>query len=341
VLLHDICPRHQDFGVWRLWDEIKAEFSHSFEFHHSWGLGVVRKPGGADMSQLGRLLFDSSPATREDVRRHYAVYASHLERTLGQMPFIPAPRLEVPSEIRVEVFPAINGRHLQEVCQVRKMPSGKWNTLVFDLRDPSMTGPWRIDPGWEPSFVEVGDVLIHSAESGELIWSSLVSAKDRGLQPGGTAVPHPEERSFLINVGDDPNFLLHSPPDVRGPLTLTVNLKVTPVNAAAMEIVRTYLQTPFLRLTEKLTALEQECLARAAERTALEAERVALVAELSETKSHLQQKSLAESQISEAKRALETELANARQVLVDVENSASWRLTSPLRSVMAALRKRG
>jgi hypothetical protein len=83
ILLHDICPRHQDFGVWRLWNEIKEEFPDTFEFHHSWGLGVVRNHGEAQSSPLTEVLFESSPAVREEVRRHYIVYASHLETVLG------------------------------------------------------------------------------------------------------------------------------------------------------------------------------------------------------------------------------------------------------------------
>ncbi len=79
VLLHDICAKHQDFGVWRLWDEIKAEFPDTFEFHHSWGLGVVCKERALRHSQLIELLFDSSPVVREDVRRHYVSCASRLE----------------------------------------------------------------------------------------------------------------------------------------------------------------------------------------------------------------------------------------------------------------------
>ncbi len=118
ILLHDICPRHHDFGVWRLWDEIKAEFPDTFDFHHSWGLGVAGKQRVARRSTLIELLFDGSWPVREDVRRHYVIYASHLEKVFGpdanrELPpwrdvvaQVPAPEAVAPSRCSITPHPA-------------------------------------------------------------------------------------------------------------------------------------------------------------------------------------------------------------------------------------------
>ena len=46
ILFHDICVRssedHPDFGVWKLWEELKAQH-RTFEFPHAYGLGILIK----------------------------------------------------------------------------------------------------------------------------------------------------------------------------------------------------------------------------------------------------------------------------------------------------------
>ena len=39
VFFHDICEKKDDFGVYKLWEELKEKYS-TLEFHHSHGLGV-------------------------------------------------------------------------------------------------------------------------------------------------------------------------------------------------------------------------------------------------------------------------------------------------------------
>lgn len=330
ILLHDICPRHEDFGVWRLWEEIKAEFPDTFEFHHSWGLGVVRVNGGADGEQLTKLLFESPPEVREDIRRHYVIYASHLEHVLGRMPSSPAPQPAPPSDIRVEVFPWMNGGHSPEFCQVRKMPAGSWNTLSFDLRYPGINGPLRVDPGCEPSLIEVGEVLIHSLETGKLVWKSEASSANPRFQLGGTAVGHPANPSLIINSGDDPLLLLDTT-GVHGPFVLSINLKVVPLQPAAMEIVQRQFLTAMVDAANALNLAEQDKQRLTQERDGLTQERERLATDIASLQSQSNQ------MVQERDRAL-SEIQHLKDLLMQMQHSASWRITSPLRKVMATLR---
>jgi hypothetical protein len=43
ILFHDICCRHEDFGVWKLWEEIQNQYPQTLSLLHSHGLGVLIK----------------------------------------------------------------------------------------------------------------------------------------------------------------------------------------------------------------------------------------------------------------------------------------------------------
>jgi len=84
VLLHDTAARHADFQVWRLWEELALEYPH-LEFHHSRGLGVLQKPGGAGGSGRSvHAVLSASPSDQDFVRHYYAMQAHLLERRLGE-----------------------------------------------------------------------------------------------------------------------------------------------------------------------------------------------------------------------------------------------------------------
>ncbi|HYO98999.1 MAG TPA: class I SAM-dependent methyltransferase [Pyrinomonadaceae bacterium] len=58
VILHDTNVREPGFGVWKLWEELKATYPH-FELIHEHGLGVVAT--GDEMPHGLRLLTETSP----------------------------------------------------------------------------------------------------------------------------------------------------------------------------------------------------------------------------------------------------------------------------------------
>ena len=65
MLMHDICEREADFGVWKLWSEIKTGHP-TFEFLHEHGLGVVAT--GTKINPELAELFALSEAETANVR---------------------------------------------------------------------------------------------------------------------------------------------------------------------------------------------------------------------------------------------------------------------------------
>ncbi len=76
ILMHDTQVRQYDFGVWRLWEELRDRYE-SFEFLHSCGLGVLRKPGDGARPGIISLLFQNGEPA-EMVRRFYLIAGERL-----------------------------------------------------------------------------------------------------------------------------------------------------------------------------------------------------------------------------------------------------------------------
>ncbi|HET7714118.1 MAG TPA: class I SAM-dependent methyltransferase [Bauldia sp.] len=71
VLFHDTNVREREFGVWRLFEELRQSYPF-FEFHHGHGLGIVAV--GADLPTPLRGLFaaGNDPVKSETIRRLFA-----------------------------------------------------------------------------------------------------------------------------------------------------------------------------------------------------------------------------------------------------------------------------
>jgi hypothetical protein len=334
VLLHDICPKHEDFGVWRLWDEIKAEFPNSFEFHHSWGLGVVRKADGTNNPPLLEGLFSDSPSVREEIRHRYVIYASHVDKLLSESPDVTRETAVVTNtdEITVQVFPFGATGYTEDTSLFKKIKAGKWNTMFFELPEDLGQGPLRIDPVGTPGLVEIADIGICARSSGDLLWNGRAASSSESLVASGSSafVPAVDEL-LLVSFGDDPQLLLHVPPNLSGPLQLNIKLRVTPTPVTAPQIVASLVEG-LLKAGQTSVEQIQEVLAAAQlERDAAQLERDRVASELS-------QAVLEEKLTQERLLTVEEKLRSAETVRVAMQQSLSWRITEPIRRFMFTAR---
>ncbi len=323
VLLHDICPKHEDFGVWRLWDEIKAELPNTFEFHHSWGLGVVRKPGGASTSPLLQFLFSDSTPVREEIRRRYVIYASHLEHLLSNSPDVTREAVVVPDsdDVYVQVFPFGATGYSEDTSLLKKGKSGTWNTLTFELPEDLGREPLRIDPGHAPSLVEVSDIEIGSRLSGDVLWKVNASSNSGSLTASGTSTLHPVGNALLlVSFGDDPQLLLTMPSDLREPLQLSISLRVSPAPNPAPQIVEELIKA------EQTLAEHRKSEATAAR---LECDRIA---------AQLSQVAAEEQSTQQRLHAAEDKLLSEQAIRMAMQQSLSWKMTEPIRKLLAIAR---
>jgi hypothetical protein len=371
ILLHDISPRHEDFGVWRLWNEIKEEFADTFEFHHSWGLGVVRKSGKIKHSSLTQLLFEGNSNVKQSIRSHYAVYASHLENLLN--PYTVAnqstPPHDLSQEVQVQVFPHCDSGYSEENSQARRMKTNVWSTVVFDIRSAGVVTPLRIDPGSCPSFIEVGDIQMHSPNNGDIIWNSLGSDIDRDIAADGTSKCSISDMGvFVVSTGADPQIIVAPSVAIKGPVKLTVSLRIVPTSYHAVKVFddstsrlnskATDLKTKIVAvqntaqreqelLLNKLTAIETQLVNVSVTRDQIQQvlnqtrqELRQTHQDLATTGQELDRSRLQLDQTNQQLRVVENRLLAGEDTLYQMQHSLSWRVTEPIRKFMYLLRAR-
>jgi hypothetical protein len=171
VLLHDTQVRQYDFGVWRLWEELRDRYE-SLEFLHSCGLGVVRKPGDGARPGIISHLFQNGEAAGM-VQRFYLIAGERLQ----YRDLIDRQRRTGEWELLAKLFWRSAGEEFSEERsvytrdEVRAAPS----EIRLDLPSHTAFEQLRIDLLESPAFVRVHALRLIDI-NGELIWSAL--AKD-------------------------------------------------------------------------------------------------------------------------------------------------------------------
>jgi hypothetical protein len=326
ILLHDIMARHEEFGVWRLWDELKQQFTDAFEFRHQWGLGILRKPGGTRRGQpFLETLFHADPNTAESIRRYYVIYGSHLENLLR-----PRPAIQHSGHFQAGLFVNRAGAYAENEAIWQSIQPGEWQRLVFNLDTGTGDGPLRFCPSDSPCRIEVEDFRIVAADTNEILWRGN-GIGDAGVETAGTLIELPGvHKPTLISTDVRPALLLPVP---------RINRHVRFEAAARISV-------DFLETYQALSSMVSDSLK---EMQVAQNERISAQTNLSRTLLRLGQAEDELQRLGEHAAIQERELSALRSIrdrtaelnatLNGILNSLSWKITAPIRKISETLRR--
>jgi hypothetical protein len=222
VLLHDVMARHEDFGVWKFWAELKS-LGKCFAFTHSWGLGVHCKPGpstkGRDMLEV---LFDSCSKHKEHIRTFYSLCALKLE---NQHYYKNSAR------VPVQVFPYGPDGYSADTVITGDLISEYWQQVAIDLSPGIGNGPLRLDPADRPGLIDIASIVLRNQSGDEIFWHA--SPSDIALlSTGGTVMrlkgAENAEYCRFLSFGPDPQLFMPSVDEehTHEPAVLEIRLRI-------------------------------------------------------------------------------------------------------------------
>jgi len=282
VLLHDTAARHVDFQVWKLWEQLVRQFPH-FEFTHSWGLGIVRKPGGpAHESDFMAMVFSASPPEQGFLRHYYASQAEVLERA-----HLAAQKPASQAEPYLQVFPHQPGGYSQDTAVATTLKSGEWQHVVLELSQGAGSGRIRIDPADRPCVIRLAGVQLRRGIDGSVLASWADAAEMRAFSPIADLILLPGNDGIrFLSTGSDPQFLLPEldPELADQPLVFDAHVRIEEDLAPALALLQSEPVTQAGTITLDTAIAERDTAAirnqqLSAEVRNLQAERVAVVAD--------------------------------------------------------------
>ena len=185
VLLHDIAVRHADFGVWKVWDELKTKGA-AFEFHHSWGLGVFEKPGSSRFRPpFLEALLGSNTTSQEHIRRFYSLAAVELAWKNAKENSAPGLRNQ---DHAIQVFRPLPDGYIEEESQKALIRVNEWQHVTMELPFGLMGGALRIDLSDCPAIIDIRGVTIRGAFDNQILWSS--NGSDLATMTAGGTLIH-------------------------------------------------------------------------------------------------------------------------------------------------------
>lgn len=227
ILLHDVDVRRRDFGVWKIWAELR-ELGRSWTFHDGPGLGVWQKPPALELPGFLEQLLGPPGESSDALARYYTQRADELQRkisehwrngTIRQTPFA--------QQTIIQVFYTADGTHREEDSVHARVGHDGWKEVRIELPEGAAASPLRIDFVTALSIIDVASIRLTKAGSACFSAPEGTGFDLIGLRGDVERLDHPTALRLKI-TGIDPQ--LHLPvvalPFSQEPLVLQMRLQI-------------------------------------------------------------------------------------------------------------------
>lgn len=224
LLMHDVAVRARDFGVWKVWEELRAQ-GCAFTFSDAPGLGVWQKPPATNLSAPLETLFAGSEPERESLKQYYRERTDALQQEIWQAWQDGSIRqTAIAQQTTLQLFHSRDGSHSEENSVTARIGHEAWKDVTLRLPPGVGAAPLRLDYFSALTVIDLS--LLRLSANGEVIFHAENAAEFDRIRIAGDAkrLAHPNYLRVRV-TGMDPQLYLpalSTPPEATLSLALRV-----------------------------------------------------------------------------------------------------------------------
>lgn len=231
LLLHDVRVRVRDFGVWKIWDELKDQ-GRAFTFEEGPGLGVWEKP--PEQASPFRDSFLETGMDSVALTSYHRERSRELHEKIAQEWRTGAIReTAFAQETLVQVFYTSDGHYREEDSVCARMGHDCWKSISITVPPGAGVAPLRIDFVSALNIIDIAALRV--LQSSKILFQATAASDFDQIEIRGDAerVSHPKFLRIKI-TGVDPQLYLPPVSVATGNAPVTVEMQLR-VNADAIQ----------------------------------------------------------------------------------------------------------
>ncbi|MFN2475452.1 MAG: class I SAM-dependent methyltransferase [Chthoniobacterales bacterium] len=227
LLMHDVAVRVRDFGVWKVWDELRTR-GRSYTFTDGPGLGVWQKPPCVGLPVPAEALFGGAEPLARSLDTYYQTRAREIQELIAQRwRDATIGQTAAGSQSIIQVFYTSDGTHREEASVLARIGHEEWKQVLIPLPKGAGAAPLRIDFVSPLTTIDVASVELIS--DGSALFAADSASAFEAVAVAGDAERLPHRRYLRLKItGIDPQLYLpaietHSEANLRVVLNLRVS----------------------------------------------------------------------------------------------------------------------